>query len=142
MRNPCKITLIVGKVYCAIKVATFDNRRNVQSRRQYTSRPNARKLKKKRLFLITSFFITFIYFCICSPSFCQSQPFQFEGTPTCLHVCSLQHVSLALEAGETVVSFNIAYTSELKPCVFALALRVPHCACAEPEIAVLDGAWR
>ncbi|CAN8005048.1 unnamed protein product, partial [Ixodes pacificus] len=78
--------------------------------------------KTDYFFLIITLFLTLISFRICSSWFCYPQPFQFEGTPTCLRVCSLQHVSLLLENGETVVSFSIAYTSERKRCVFALAL--------------------
>lgn len=37
------------------------------------------------------------------------------------------------KTGERVASFSIAYTTERGHFVFALALRVPHCACAEPR---------
>uniref|UniRef100_A0A147BED9 Putative secreted protein n=1 Tax=Ixodes ricinus TaxID=34613 RepID=A0A147BED9_IXORI len=41
-----------------------------------------------------------------------------------------------------VVSFSIAYTIEREHCPFTLALRVPHCACAELRPQSWIGAWR
>lgn len=94
--------------------------------------PKKKKRKRKPLFLTTNVFRTFSLFYFYALSFCQYQPFQFQGTPTHLHLCSLHHGLLALETSERLVIFIIAYTCKHKDCVFALALRVPLCACAEP----------
>ncbi|CAN8001928.1 unnamed protein product [Ixodes pacificus] len=91
--------------------------------------------------LITKLPRTFLFFNFYAPPFCQSRPFPLEGAPTSVQVCSLYSAfRWRWKTGGTIPCFRIAYTSERKHFVFALALCVPHCACAEPEIAVSD--WR
>lgn len=146
MRNSSKMTLIEGKPYDDIKVATFGHQKNLQTRRQSCRTKCAEILKKKKkmlllvLFSLQSYSEPFFSFIFTRRVFTNlSLSSSKELPPACTSArCSI--FRCRWKTGEWVACFSLAYTSERKNFLFQLSLRVSNCACAEPKILVLD--WR